>query len=122
MIPGVCEEIFFRGYCQSAFAYHRGNTFAILMTGAPFALLHGNLYHIHLYFLLGCFLSLTYAVSRTLWTPIACHVFNNVWTFTNHTLGTTPPIEGTSILPIPCQDCISAWKPEPASWRWTSRH
>lgn len=93
LIPGVCEEIFFRGYCQTSLAHHKGNAYAVLVTGALFALLHGNVYHIHLYFVLGCLISWTYAMSRTLWIPIAFHVFNNAWTFTNHTFGTTLPLK-----------------------------
>jgi membrane protease YdiL (CAAX protease family) len=97
IVPGVCEEIFFRGYCQTSFAHHKGNVYAVLVTGVLFALLHGNVYHIHLYFLLGCALSWIYAVSRTLWIPIALHLFNNAWTFTNHTFGTTLPWRDASL-------------------------
>ncbi len=98
ILPGVCEEIFFRGFCQTSIAARKGNAVAIVITGAVFALLHGNPWHIHLYFILGCFLSWIYAVSGTLWVPIACHVFNNAWTFTNHTFDTTPPLEGVSTM------------------------
>lgn len=98
ILPGVCEEIFFRGFCQTSIAAHKGNTVAIIVTGAAFALFHGNPWHLHLYFILGCFLSLVYTVSGTLWVPIACHVFNNAWTFTHHSFDTTPPIEGASMM------------------------
>jgi len=97
LIPAICEEIFFRGFCQTTLARFGGTLFAILITGALFALLHGNLWYIHLYFLLGCFLSWIFSITRTLWIPILCHFLNNAWTLTNHTLETTLPWEGTSI-------------------------
>lgn len=97
LVPAFCEELFFRGFCQTTLASYRGNVFGILVTGAIFALLHGNPWYMHLYFVLGCFLSWTFAVTRTLWIPILCHFINNAWTFTNHTLDTTLPWQGTSI-------------------------
>jgi sodium transport system permease protein len=97
LVPAFCEEIFFRGFCQNIFARYKGNVFAILLTGALFAILHGNPWHIHLYFLLGCFLSWIYMMTRTLWIPILCHFLNNAWVLTNHAADTTPPWEGSSI-------------------------
>jgi membrane protease YdiL (CAAX protease family) len=92
-IPGICEEVFFRGFVQTSLAHANGKWFGILIASALFALLHGNPWYFHLYFLLGLFLSWTYSVSATLIVPIACHILNNAWTFTNHTLGTTLPWE-----------------------------
>ena len=93
IIPGFCEEIFFRGFAQTSIAHSKGKWFGITIASLLFALLHGNPWYFHLYFLLGFFLSWTYAVSATLIVPIACHMLNNAWTFTNHVLGTTLPWE-----------------------------
>lgn len=90
-VPAICEEVFFRGFCQTSLAKYKGDVFAVLVTGALFAILHGNPWQAHLYFILGCFLSWTYAITKTLWIPIAAHLLNNAWTFTNHTLETTLP-------------------------------
>ncbi len=75
----------------------KGPAFGIIAAAALFALMHGNPWHMHLYFLLGCFLGWTYAVSGTLIVPIACHIFNNAWTLTHHALGTTLPLENAPI-------------------------
>ncbi len=99
IMPGICEEVFFRGFCQTSLKSYKGDAFAIIATGALFALLHANPWHVHLYFVLGCFLSWVFYVSRSLWVPIVCHILNNAWTFTNNALDTAPPIEGAS-LPI----------------------
>lgn len=86
VLPGICEEIFFRGFCQTSLEIKLGKWKAIIITSALFALLHGNPWYFHLYFLLGFFLSWVFAVSRTLWIPITCHIINNAWTFINNAL------------------------------------
>ena len=96
VVPGFCEEIFFRGFCQTSFEARWGKTAAIFMTAVLFALLHGNPWYMHLYFLLGCYLSWVYAVSRTLWIPIVCHMMNNGWTFINHARGIEYPLKSFS--------------------------
>lgn len=92
-IPGICEEIFFRGFVQTSLTRLKGKWFGIIIASLLFALLHGNPWYFPLYFLLGLFLSWTYSVSATLIVPIACHILNNAWTLTNHVLGTTLPWE-----------------------------
>lgn len=96
ILPGFCEEIFFRGFCQTPLEMRWGKNKAIIITAVLFALLHGNPWYFHLYFILGFFLSWVYAVRRTLWIPITCHIINNAWTFINHTLGIKYPIDGFS--------------------------
>jgi membrane protease YdiL (CAAX protease family) len=98
IVPAVCEEIFFCGYCQSALASHWGGTKALIATAAIFALLHGNPYYVHLYFLLGLIFGWVFIVARTLWAPILCHVLNNAWTFLSHVRGCELPIHGAPPL------------------------
>jgi membrane protease YdiL (CAAX protease family) len=93
LIPGICEEIFFRGFVQTSLARLKGKWFGIMIASFLFALLHGNPWYFPLYFLLGLFLSWMYSASATLVVPIACHILNNAWTLTNHALGTTLPWE-----------------------------
>ncbi len=94
VLPGFCEEIFFRGVCQTSLEARWGKNAAIFVTAALFAILHGNPWYIHLYFLLGLFLSWVYAESGTLWAPIICHLVNNSWTFANHALRIEYPLKG----------------------------
>ncbi len=51
-LPAVCEELLFRGFALSAWE-SRGTWFAIGVTSALFALLHGNLYGLPGYLLVG---------------------------------------------------------------------
>lgn len=51
-LPAVCEELLFRGFMLSAWE-SRGTWFAVGVTAGLFALLHGNLYGIPAYLLVG---------------------------------------------------------------------
>ena len=51
-MPAICEELLFRGFVQSAWE-SRGTWFAMGVTAVLFALLHGNLYGIPAYLLVG---------------------------------------------------------------------
>ncbi len=93
ILPALCEEIFFRGYCQGSLRERWGPTRAIVVASMIFALLHGNPWLIHLYFLLGLLMGIIYELTGTLWAPIACHIFNNGWTFINHIRGFKFPLE-----------------------------
>ncbi len=51
-MPAICEELLFRGFVLSAWE-SRGTWFAMSVTAVLFALLHGNLYGIPAYLLVG---------------------------------------------------------------------
>lgn len=87
LLPSVAEEIYFRGFCQTSLSHRVGVTPAILLTALLFALAHGNMWYLHLYFGLGCFLGWVYEKSGSLWPAIAAHFINNTWTFITHMLG-----------------------------------
>lgn len=87
VLPSITEEIYFRGFCQTTLEHRIGVAPAILLTSLLFALAHGNMWYIHLYFGLGCFLGWIYSKSGSLWPAIAAHFLNNTWTFITHLLG-----------------------------------
>lgn len=51
-VPAICEELLFRGFVLSAWE-SRGTRYAIGVTAALFALMHGNLYGLPAYLLVG---------------------------------------------------------------------
>ena len=51
-VPAICEELLFRGFVLSAWE-SRGTWYAIGVTAALFALMHGNLYGLPAYLLVG---------------------------------------------------------------------
>lgn len=97
IIPSFCEEIFFRGFCQTGLQRHYGKAGGILIVAAMFAVAHLSPWYVHLYFILGIFLGWLFATSGSLWIPIICHIANNFWTFTAHSLGWRLPLMGESI-------------------------
>lgn len=97
ILPGFCEEVFFRGFCQTGLERFYGRTVGILITAALFAIAHLSPWYTPIYFLLGIFLSWIFSVSRSLWIPVICHIVNNWWTFNIHTLGWGIPLKGSHI-------------------------
>lgn len=87
LLPAVAEEAYFRGFCQTSLSHRMGIMPAILLTALLFALAHGNVWYLHLYFGLGCFLGWVYEKSGSLWPAIIAHFINNTWTFVTHMLG-----------------------------------
>lgn len=78
VVAPICEEILFRGLVQTTLTHRMGGLRACLFTAVFFALMHGNDWYPHLYFVLGCVLSWIYLQTGTLRTPILCHMMNNV--------------------------------------------
>lgn len=97
IIPAVCEEIYFRGFFQTSLTACWGAGWAILITSVVFAAMHGNIHYFHLYVLLGLIFGWAYSITGTLWASIACHIFNNSWTFINHARGFKLPLEEASV-------------------------
>lgn len=73
LLPGIAEELFFRGFVQTAFVRTR---VAVLASAASFALFHLDPHHIVGVFPLGLFLAWTAARFGTLVTIVA-HTLNN---------------------------------------------
>lgn len=92
MLPAFCEELFFRGFAQTSLERRFGVIKAILITAIMFAVLHGNIWHLHLYFILGIFFGAVYAATGTLWVPIMCHFMNNFWAFSGRLLQIKLPV------------------------------
>lgn len=95
IVPSFCEEVFFRGFCQTGLGRHYGRIWGILIVAAMFSVAHLSPFYIHIYFALGIFLGWIFATSGSLWIPIICHVINNFWTFTSYTTGWILPRDGT---------------------------
>ena len=78
---GVCapifEELLFRKFFMDRIAQY-GEGVAIVMSGALFALFHGNLNQFVYAFLLGCFFGFVYMKTRNVVYPILMHAGVNV--------------------------------------------
>ncbi|MFH0893020.1 MAG: CPBP family intramembrane glutamic endopeptidase [Bacteroidota bacterium] len=80
VIPGIGEELFFRGVLQPFFAGDKNrNHFAIWFTAFIFAALHMQFFSFFPRFFLGVFLGYLYLHTQRLWVPILVHFFNNAF-------------------------------------------
>lgn len=74
LMPGVCEELFFRGMLQRAFG--RG-VLAIAVSAVGFALIHLDPHHVAGVLPLGLWLAWVAARADSTWPVIVAHVANN---------------------------------------------
>ncbi len=74
--PAVCEELLFRGFVLSAWE-SRGTGFAIAVTAVLFALLHGNLYGLPAYLLVGAVAGFVTFALDSIYAGIAYHTLYN---------------------------------------------
>ena len=78
VIGPVAEECLFRGVIYAGLRQRLPRAWAILLSGAAFALLHMNLIGSLSILLLGCFLAYLYERTGSLVGPIAVHVVHNI--------------------------------------------
>lgn len=79
VIPALSEEFLFRGFGQRALEEKNSATFAILVTGVIFGVIHFNFINIIPLMLIGFFLGYLAYYSKNLFVPIFIHFLNNVF-------------------------------------------
>lgn len=96
IVPAIVEEFAFRGVVLQSLRRF-GDIFAIVMSAAVFAIMHGNMVQIPFAFIAG--LAFGYFVIRTksLWTSITIHFLNNFYSVIINVYYTKNP--KASILP-----------------------
>lgn len=77
VIGPIFEEIFFRGFCYSIFKKGLGRTFAMILSAAFFAGIHGNGFAFLPIFILGLCLAYVYEKRGSLLAPMALHIIHN---------------------------------------------
>ena len=75
-LPAVCEELLFRGFALAAWE-SRGTAFAVGVTAALFALLHGNLYGLPAYLLVGAVAGFVTVALDSVYAGIVYHTIYN---------------------------------------------
>ncbi len=76
ILPSICEEALFRGVIMNGFKEF-GTFFAVLASGAVFALMHGNYGQLILQFILGCEIAFVVIVTNNYFAGIVMHFANN---------------------------------------------
>ncbi len=79
LIPGLGEELIFRGLIQRMFTrWFRNGHLAILLTAFIFSALHLQFLSFLSRFVLGIILGYLFYYGRSIWYPVAAHTFNNL--------------------------------------------
>lgn len=78
VLPGIIEELFFRGCMQrSIFLVSKNTHIAVWMTAIIFSLLHFQLAGLFPRIILGAVLGYLYMWTKNIWIPIVVHVIHN---------------------------------------------
>ena len=104
IVPGICEELFFRGFVLRGLASRMSPPMAVLWTAILFGAFHFDLYRLLPTTLLGLLLGSLVWLTGSLWPAMLLHAANNTIAVLANNLESLKNIpwlqEGTSI-PIP---------------------
>jgi uncharacterized protein len=78
-IPGISEELIFRGYFQNSLEREMRPVWAILITGLLFGIIHFNLVNLLPLILIGVYLGVLSHTSGSILIPILVHFLNNAY-------------------------------------------
>jgi hypothetical protein len=76
VLPGICEEIFFRGFVQTAFG--RFGARSVLYTACLFCIIHVLIPRVTMTFLLGLIFGFVVYFTGSIFSGIICHFINNL--------------------------------------------
>jgi sodium transport system permease protein len=119
VLPGVCEEMLFRGSLFGLLRTRVGVGVALAVTSVMFGFLHADLVRIVLTGILGLVLGWALVRSGTLWVPVVMHALNNALSFSMLYIDTesfpgadSPVYLGVSaLLTVVCLGCVWAMAP-----------
>lgn len=77
LVPGIVEELFFRGLIQASFAKRMKPLRAAIIAGIVFGLYHFNPFAVVPLVGLGCYFGILRFRSRSIIMPMTAHFFNN---------------------------------------------
>lgn len=76
LIPGLLEELVFRGYVLQALRPY-GDGFAVVVSSLLFGLLHGNVLQIPFAFIVGLICGFVVVQTGNIWVAVVLHMLNN---------------------------------------------
>lgn len=85
--PGLCEELWCRGFLARGLVGHYGVILGVLLTSFLFGLLHGDPHQGTMAMLMGIVLHIAYLTTRSLLVPMLLHFLNNSLTVLAPMLG-----------------------------------
>ena len=86
-LPGICEELMFRGVMLPAFE-RRGRMYGVVVSAALFALMHGSVSGLPVHFGLGMLMGLMAVRLDSLYAPMVFHIgYNSLAVMLDYALG-----------------------------------
>ncbi len=79
LLPGLCEELLFRGYIQTRLVKRLGPLSGIILAASLFAIMHIDPQHMVVAFILGLWCGVVVWRTGSVWSGVACHALNNTW-------------------------------------------
>lgn len=79
VVPGVCEEVFFRGFVQKSFELSIKPFWAIFISSLAFSLYHFNPYGLLALLILAMYFGFAVYLSNSILIPILLHFLNNLF-------------------------------------------
>lgn len=99
IIPGILEEMVFRGYILQALRPH-GDGFAVVVSSILFGLLHGNMLQIPFALIVGLICGYVVVQTGNIWVSVVLHVLNNAMAVTLTYFSNLLPQAGSAKLDI----------------------
>ena len=93
VVPGVCEEITFRGLIQEGIRVTYGPRVAIAVSSVMFAVIHLSIWNFPALVLMGLFLGMLKEKTGSIWPGAAAHALNNSMALI--VISIAPPSENT---------------------------
>ncbi|WP_372369145.1 type II CAAX prenyl endopeptidase Rce1 family protein [Candidatus Uabimicrobium sp. HlEnr_7] len=82
VLPGICEELFFRGLLLSSFKKKMSPLAAVIWTALLFAIMHMDISRFSFTFIMGIFLGIVLLRTKNILVPIFIHILCNSTTLT----------------------------------------
>ncbi|BBM86061.1 CPBP family glutamic-type intramembrane protease [Candidatus Uabimicrobium amorphum] len=82
VLPGICEELFFRGLLLSSFRKKMSPLAAVVWTALLFAVMHMDISRLSFTFVMGIFLGIVLLRTENILVPIVIHILCNSTTLT----------------------------------------
>lgn len=82
VLPGICEELFFRGLILSSFRKKMPPMTAVVWTALLFAVMHMDISRLSFTFVMGIFLGMVLLRTKNILVPIVIHILCNATTLT----------------------------------------
>ncbi len=102
LVPGILEEIAFRGFVFAGLCFYRGPVVAVLGSSLLFASFHLDPWHFPAVFLLGIVFGVLVWLTHSIYPAVLAHVTNNLFSVagvnlqahlgTNYLAGELPPL------------------------------